>query len=74
MEPTVDLKLAHQLELEHLRQHAANLESSDNMALPSQEFHQEDREQEYYKELHRLSSNFLECHIGLRVSRLAREQ
>jgi hypothetical protein len=74
MEPTVDLKQAHQLEIEHLRRHAAQLESSENVALPLQEFHRENREQEYYKELHRLSGNFLESHIGLRVTRLSREQ
>jgi hypothetical protein len=74
MEPTVDLKQAHQLEIEHLRRHAAQLESSENVALPLQEFHRENREQEYYKELHRLSGNFLESHIGVRVTRLSREQ
>ena len=56
-----------------MRRHAAQLESSENVALPLQEFHRENREQEY-KELHRLSSNFLESHIGVRVTRLSREQ
>ena len=74
MENEIDMKLAHQLEREHIENHIRETQQSNNISLPLEEFDRRNPEQTFYKELTRFSESYLQSHVGIRVARLAREQ